>query len=76
VKIVPLMTHEIVYKSYINATGCLNTILILFTYLLQDAGNMQAGYESVPPVPQFRSPKTAICNLVASKDSTGKYQKQ
>jgi hypothetical protein len=27
VKIIVLMTEQIVYKSYINATGCLNTIL-------------------------------------------------
>lgn len=38
--------------------------------LQQNAGNMQAGYKSVTPLPQFRYPKAAICNLIASKDST------
>ncbi|PNF16844.1 Superoxide dismutase [Cu-Zn], chloroplastic [Cryptotermes secundus] len=35
-----------------------------------DAGNVQAGYESGPPVTQLRQSKEAICNLIASKDST------
>jgi hypothetical protein len=67
-KLVPEAKSEKQCCTYIYQT----TFFLLITYLFQAAGNRQAGYGSVPPVPQFEYPKAAICNLVASKDSTGK----
>jgi hypothetical protein len=36
VEIVALLTKCIVYESYINATGCLNTILLLNTPIKEE----------------------------------------